>query len=350
LKTAYLTDNFSTLGGLGSVAYGDPEYFREVQNQIHTQSPTRFADIQRPSDAFESLMALNEDGFTQRMLQSLDAEYALDGEFADYIDTTYGPDWKTQISTRLYPVFKQTLDSNSTYSSRFSDYLNMVLMVLLPGFEETESLARKSADTFDNNSFSPVGVGLASQIISNNPQTKISVPPPDAIIPLESSVDLGLDYRGVSFVTGYSTLEDYWSNIPYPGVTDANLVPATLKDSILDGYIGYSSTTPLESVYNPIGAESVNNFNLASGGALNFQDPFGGGSILAELPSSTRNDANVYSISLIGDTLNGYKTFDPSTMSNGDLTDRSLIPNFEEQNADPGGGLPGPSRAFAPPF
>jgi hypothetical protein len=349
LKTAYLTDSFSTLGGLGSVAYGDPEYFREVQNQVYAQSPTRFADIQRPSDVFESL-ALSGDKFTRLVGEILEAEYAQDKEFTDYVDVAYGPGWRDSILVRFYNLFQQSLDSTSTYEVSLSDYVGRVVRTLLPSYQNAEQLTRDVITSLATDPFSPAGANLASKIISNNPQTKLSTPPSNAKIPLESSVDLGLDYRGVSFATGYSTLEDYWSDVPYPGVTSVNLIPATFRESILNGYVGYASETPLEVVYNPIGADSIRSFNLSSPEALNFSDPFGGGSVLAQLPVSLQGDADIYSISLIGETLNGYTTFDPGTMSNGDAIDLSLIPDFEGQNADPDGGLPGLSRTFASPF
>ena len=52
----------------------------------------------------------------------------------------------------------------------------------------------------------------------------------------------------------------------------------------------------------------------------------------------------------MGEKLNGYTTFDPQTMSNGDLIDLSLVPTYEEDNKDPQGGLPSASRNFTPAF
>lgn len=349
MKTTYITDNFSTLGGLGAVAYGDPEYFREVQNQVYAQSPSRFIDIQRPSDVFESLI-LNEESFKKVFLNTLEGEYSKDGTFTDYVDIELGPEWKQIILEQIYPAFQSAIDTNSSYGATLSDYFGLVIKKLLPQFSDQEALISIVTRDLRNNVFSSTGVDLGAQIISNNPQTKISTPPINSKIALETSVDLGLDYRGVPFNTGYSTIEDYWSDIPYPGVTSNNLIPATLRESLLNGYIGYSSQVPLENIYNPEGTNSISSFDLTSSDALNFSNPFGSGSILNQLPEELQGDKDVYSISLIGETINGYTTFDPKTMSNGDSIDASLIPDFEGQNADSDGGLPGLSRSFAFPF
>ena len=350
MKTAYLTDSFSTLGGLGSVAYGDPEYFREVQNQVYEQSPTRFADIHRPSDIFGALLALEEGKFIQLIKKTLKEEYASEGDFTDYIDVKYGAEWEDKIPGLLYKELMRAMDSGSEYGADFSDYFEKAIRPLLSGFTDSRELALKLVSELDSNPLSPMQTSLASRIVSNNPQTKLSTPPPDTKIALKNSIDLGLDYRGVSFATGYSTLEDYWGGVPYPGVTATNLIPSTLRESILDGYVGYASQIPLELAYNPIGADSIGNFNLKSPQALNFSDPLRGGSVLAQLPIEQQGDADIYAISLIGELRNGYTTFDPGTMSNGDAIDSSLIPNFEEQNADPDGGLPGLARSFGSPF
>lgn len=350
MKTPYLTDRFSTLGGLGSVAYGDPEYFREVQNQIYAQSPTRFIDAQRPSDVFESLV-LDREKFRQSFINVLEVEYLQNGSFTDYIDINYGPGWKNSVSRDAFPVLQRELDSSTFYGNTSSTYMGQVVNSLFPGFEESEKLIQNAVSEINKNSVSSTGADLGFFSVSNNPQTKISTPPPESIIALENSVDLGLDYRGVSFTTGYSTLEDYWSNIPYPGITGNNLIPATMKESVLNGYVGYSSQIPLEALYNPIGADSIGNSNINPGDSFNFSgSATGGGSILAQFSQEFERDPSIYQISLIGETLNGYTTFDPQTMSNGDLFDASLVPNFEAQNADPDGGRAGLSRTFSPIF
>jgi hypothetical protein len=305
-------------------------------------------DVQRPSDLFESLV-VNREKFKNSTIEVLEKEYEKDGVFTDYADVNYGPGWKETISEQVFLLLAIELDSNTIYGSTPSSYIGQVVNSLFSDFEEKDFLTQEIVSTIDKNNSSSSGMELGFSIISNNPQTKVSTPPPEARIPLENSIDAGLDYRGVPFSTGYSTLEDYWSNIPYPGVTGNNLIPSTLRESVLNGYIGYSSYSPLESIYNPIGADSINNYDLNSTEPINFTGSSSGNSILSEFAKEFERSAAIYQVSLIGDT-NGYTTFDPKTMSNGDLIDVSLIPDFAEQNADPDKGRVGLSRTFSPLF
>lgn len=349
MKTVYVTDDFSSLGGLGAVAYGDPEYFREVQNQVWAASPTRFTDIHRPSDILESLIG-TESELVDGVLEVLEAEYEKDGEFTDYVDITQGQNWKEKVAKDFFPALGQIVDSESSYIASTSGYLNKTLTSILPGFVSSENFASKIVDWLEESRISPISTNLAGAIIANNPQTKISSPPTNAKIALSNNVDLGLDYRGVEFAKGYSTLQEYWGDIPYPGMESPSILPGSLRQSVLQGYMGYASTTPLEKLYNPIAADSVGSLNLSSPEAINYSNPFTAGSILGEIPDFKRQDGDIYSISLIGETINGYTSFDPATMSNGDAIDRSLIPDYEGQNADPDGGKAGLSRTFTPPF
>jgi hypothetical protein len=189
-------------------------------------------------------------------------------------------------------------------------------------------------------------VPLLARIVSNNPQTKLSVPPLDSRIDLESTADLGSDYRGVEFAVGYLTPQDYWNDVAYPGLTSA-VVPTALRDSIIQGYVGYSTSTPLESLFNPVGAQSVVDTGLPVESTSPTNSP---ASYLSQFPEQLQADRDVYSISLMGEALNGYTSFDPATMSNGDLIDQSQVPQFEEQNADPMGGLTASARTFTTAF
>ena len=261
MKTVYFTDDFSTLGGLGAVAYGDPEYFREVQNQVWAASPTRFVDIQRPSDILESLIG-TESELLDGVLEVLDAEYEKDGEFTDYIDITQGQNWKEKVSKDFFPTLGKIVDSESSYVTSTSDYFNKALTSIFPGFVSSENFTSNIVDWLEESRISPINTNLAGAIIANNPQTKISSPPVNAKIALNNNVDLGLDYRGVEFTKGYSTLQEYWGNIPYPGMESPSILPSSLRQSVLQGYVGYASTTPLEKLYNPIAADSIGSSNL----------------------------------------------------------------------------------------
>ena len=371
MKTGFVTDSFSSLGGLAAVAYGDVDYFREVQNQIYESSVSRFTDALRPSSAFESFLP-NEDYFLDLVVDALQSEYDLGGDFADYADVTFGPFWQTKIRGTFARSLYAALDSASDYGLTLSDYVASALSTSVfsralassqSGFKTIYSADGgevPSAEELKNEivvvivealrSDTLIGrdIDFVTRLVANNPQTKVSSPPPDAIVKLSTSVDLGLDYRGVEFVSAYLPPKDYYSNVAYPGFVGSTSLPVNFRDSILQGYVGYPSGLPLELVFNPVGAESVRNMDLTSPSSLLAPtDPFSAGSVLGDLPSLSQSDRNVYDISLIGPRMNGFLSFDPSTMSNGDYINSSLIPQFENNNADKDAGLNPASRNFS---
>ncbi len=344
LRTGYITDDFSTLGGLASVAYGDPEYFREVQNQIYFQSPTRFLDVQRPSDIFESFFGSRE-AFTEALLEGLESQYQSDGQFRDYVDVRFGADWREKISPDLQNRFFGNLDSLEGYGLSLSDYVEFVVEELLPGAPASGSVVDSIVDEVRSNPLVGSDSSLIAKAVSNNPQTKLSVPPSSTRIDLNNSVDLGYDYRGIDIPSGYLTPQDYWSDVAYPGMTN-QVTPTGFKDFISNGYVGYLSSTPLEGLFNPIGAQSISDAPGSTSDPASLSNP----SVFSQFPEELQADRDVFSISLMGERLNGYTTFDPSTMSNGDLLNTSQVPSFDEDNKDPEGGLNPTARNFTPAF
>jgi hypothetical protein len=338
LKTGYVTDDFSTLGGLAAVSYGDPEYFREVQNQIYSQSPTKFLNTQRPSDIFESFFGTKE-YFMGIVLDALETQYSDNIDFTNYIDINLGADWRKEVISRLRRSFFETLDSVEKYGLSLSDYVGLAVRNSLPNLTDSDAITAAVTSRVFEEPKVGTDARLIARAVSNNPQNKISVPPSGARIDLESSVDLGSDYRGVQFASGYISPRDYWNNVAFPGLTNSS-VPTDLLDSVNSGYVGYLSSTPLEALYNPIGALTV------SEGAGSVP----ASSILSQFPDNLQADRDVYAISLMGEKFNGFTTFDPATMSNGDLIDISLVPTFEEDNKDSQGGLNPAARNFTTAF
>lgn len=333
MKTSFVTDAFSTLGGLAGVAYGDPDFFREVQNQILAQSPTAFLDIQQPSDVFECFVG-GRDAVVEKTLNVLRDEYSAGTEFTDWVDINL-PNWEEVVRAQFYSALRRRMDSDSEYSGRVGDYFSAALAEVLEAEPFIAELSPKVLETFFDTPYLPVDLGLIADSINNNPRVKLSTPPPDAKISLENSIDLGLDYRGSSFATGYSTLRDYWNDIPYPGYSRPNVIPDTLRDSIEDGYVGYLSTNPLEGLFGALGAQSISSTNLGRQGSLGATVNNLNSSIISELPFFA--DANAF-ISLFGERFNGLVAYDPKTMSNGDGIDRSNISDFEGDNNDPDKG------------
>ena len=312
-----------------------------MQNQIYSQSPTKFLNSQRPSDIFESFFGTKE-YFMGIVLSALEAQYSNDADFANYIDINLGANWRGKIVSDLKRNFFEALDSAEKYRLSLSDYVGLAVRSSLPDFADSGGIIEAITSRVSEEPGVGADAYLIAQIASNNPQTKISVPPPGARIDLESSVDLGAYYRGVDFSSGYISPKDYWNNVAFPGLTDTS-VPTDLINSVSSGYVGYLSSAPLEALYNPFGALSVSEVSSGNGSIP-------ASSILNEFPENLQADRDVYAISLMGEKFNGFTTFDPATMSNGDLMDTSLVPTFEEDNKDPQGGLNPAARNFTTAF
>jgi hypothetical protein len=350
LKIGYITDDFSTLAGLASVAYGSVDSFREVQNQIINSSPTKVFDAQLPSDIFQSFL-ISEDYFNEVVMDSLLEEYSNNEEFADYIDEELGVNWVTKTKTSLLKDLYLEINSFSGYGNGLEGYLSNSLKYLFPGYTDIQDLSRGIISSIMSDPALGDDIKLISSVVANNPHTKISTPPKNTTVPLLESIDLDKDFRGVSFVTGYLTPQDYFSEVAYPGFENASSVPSTFKDSVLDGYVGYPSNISLETIFNPSGAESLRDIPTAIASVLSDSDIWNAASVLGQLsdiPGLDKGDTDIYEISLIGPKVNNLLTFDPATMSNGDYFDTSALPKI--LNVDKEDGVPMSSRNFSNTF
>ena len=344
MKVGYITDDFSTLAGLASVAYGSADSFREVQNQVINSSPTKVFDTQLPSDIFQSFL-VSEDHFINVIMDSLIEEYSDNEEFADYTDESLGVDWVAKIKTLLLKDLYSEINSQSQYGNKLENYFLNSLKNLFPGYENTQDLTDKVISAILSDPALGDDIKLISSVVANNPHTKISTPPKNTVIPLDESIDLDKDYRGVSFITGYLTPQDYFSEVAYPGFENASSVPSTFKDSVLDGYVGYPSNISLETIFNPSGAESLRDIPMAISSVLSDSDVWNAASVLGQLgdiPGMDQGEQKIYEISLIGPRVNNLLTFDPATMSNGDYFDTSALPKI--LNIDKEDGVPMSSR------
>lgn len=346
MKTGFVTDSFSTLAGLASVAYGDVDYFRDVQNQIYQNSPTRTFDGLSPSVTLESFFGLWE-VLEEIILGEMDKEYQKNLDFTDYVDIYIGPNWREIVPARLVSELKSSIDYISIYNLSFFDYLNLSLDKVLSEVDTDTSSIRDVLNSvvlngLSGNMISQNDVNVVTQIASNNPVTKISQPPPDTIVPLERDIDLSLDFRGISFDTGYLSLRDYYDNYAYPAYKDDGIIPPTFRESLTNGYIGYLPDLLLEPLINPAGAETISNYNVPYGTVAD-NTVLG---VIDKLNPLAQSDRDIYEISLMGPRINGMLDFNPSTMSNGDLFDKSQITNFEKENKDKEKGLPSIARNF----
>lgn len=310
---------------------------------------TKFMDMHRPSDALESVWTSKERllGIIEQALQN---RYESVPEFADYVDVSLGADWKQSLTDRIGSALPSIYDSESEYQISDLTYLIKTFEAVLPTLSDSssaifsgrdpESIAREVLENMKSDPLVGVDFSLLSSAINNNPQTKLHVPPTESKVALLNSVDLGGDYGGIEFAKGYITPKDYWNDIPYPGfdTPNINLIPATFKETITQGYYGYPSITPLESLYNPVGATSVYDTSAYAMDASYGGGAFSGGSILGQVPDIFKDNIAFSPISMVGEMINGYlsESKDPA------------IPSYI--NADPGNGSTPSARTTTPLF
>jgi hypothetical protein len=342
LKIGVVTDEFSTLSGTAASVYGNSDYFREVQNQIFANSSTAFLDGQRPSSTFRDLVS-NDNQIKRAFAAALEKEYEKDSEFTDYIDINYGPKWKDSIPNKVLLSFYSSMDTKSTYKTGLLGHISSALLENLPNLSQNSisNAALTISDSLTSDKIIGSNIDSYVKLADNNPQTKISVPPPNDILQLDNSIDLGVDYRGIGFPTGYLSPIQYYNNIPYPNYQNAFNTPDFFSKSIQEGYVGYPLNSNLESVFTPASTQNIQDFTPSPSQYL-------GNSIANELPTQESQDSVIYQISLIGNNLNKLVGFDPTIESNGDLIDQQLIP--QDNNADRDGGRPTLARTYAPTF
>lgn len=348
MKTNFITDSFSTLSGLASVAYGGVDFFREVQDQIIRSSRSLIFDLQRPSDILLSYMG-SDDQFLSLVIGTLEQEYENNENFSDYVDSFLGPDWVDKVSSFFLQVFKFEVDSSTDYNDSFKNQLQRSLEQFFPTYDELEELS----GSVERGVYSEESVGtdvkFVSSVVNNNPVNKIYTPPPDQLMALDNSIELDSDFRGVPYSTGYLTPQDYYSGYSYPNFTDAFSTTTTLNDSVSAGYYGYVPEVLLESSFNPVNSESLQYISDAS--YISTSENWNESSSISSLiqtPGLSPSDADVYYISLIGAKLNGFTSYNPATMSNADLIDLNLVPKVV--NEDKEFGLPMSSRSFSNVF
>ena len=335
-KTNYATDSYSNLGGLASVAYGGPDYFREVKNQIHNMSPTRGLDFNMPSSLISGLYGQGDEvkSHISTALNSLNSQ---PGDFKDWVDVNKsnigGANWYNALSAKIESELWNNLDSNSEYYKGLESYIEMSLDT--PGVSIPPSLYSLviSAISEQLRSNTQVGENIDEMIsvVNNNSLTKLDKVPPDTIITLEDSVQLGNDINGVPVSLGYLTPNDYYNNVAYPKMTsDTNNLPTSLNSSAQYGYVGYSPYS-LEALFNPAMASSLSD---EQGNTINTNLPQALQEISSSAMSMSQQDKNLYNISLLAIDLAGYNSYDPKTMSTGDFLDVASLPKYDETNTD----------------
>lgn len=326
--TTYLTDSWSTLSGLASVAYGSPDRYPEVSNQVKSGSVLSFLGSILPSDLI--LNFLREDEF----ILAMQLEYGEGEDFSRFVDSQGKSisDLGSEFFSRVISSFNEF----STYESSLVDAIEYALGSFGVNSQRVKDrLLSRIAD-----------LGLYSRMAMNLPTNKLDKLPSGTKINLDDRVKFDTDSDSVSLDTGYLTPLDYFSDVAYPGMgsTGDNL-PGTLIKSITEGYRNYATLQPLDDVFRPgiaslISLDDIRDISrysrsISGLGTINTVKDLSG---IANLSFA---DQVMYEVDIsdIVVNINGYTVYDPLTDSNGDFIDPSLVPDYESYNSDSSSGL-----------
>jgi hypothetical protein len=318
--STYFTDSWSTISGLASVAYGSPDRYPEVANQVRRKSPASFLENVLPSDVIK-------EGLSEADLATvLQAEYDKDGKFADFVDSQSLS--VQELAKKFFPLIVKGFDENSSYQWSLTSVFDYVMgeTGIDPQAVKNALLSLKS----DLETYSSMAV--------NVPSNKLDKVPPGTLISLKESVSLSEDQNGINITTGYLIPSDYYNEVAYPG-SQSNLL-----DSVIEGYKTYPTLSLLDNVFTPDLNQVVNTDDLSSLNNVS-RSIAGLGTLdtikdLTGIGSMSDADRAMYEVDLtsIVIDLNGYTIYDPLTDSNGDFIDTNLIPDYNSQNSDPGSG------------
>lgn len=332
--STYLTDSWSTISGLASVAYGSPDRYPEVANQVRSKSVTAFLSPITASDVVSDKLSPED------LALALQAEYDKGGNFSKYVDS--GSQSLSEISSNLHEGILSAYNEMGSYEMSISDALEYVL----PGAGiDYEGLAQKLLNSVSD-------LDLFSRLASSIPLAKLDKLPAGTRIELEDNISLDSDQNGTSLTSGYLTVSDYFNDIAYPGMGNtADNLPTNLIKSVSEGYRGYASLRPLDELTRPgfvalmslADIRDINNVSRSIAG-LGTLDTLRDLSGLGSMSDADRAMYEVDLDSLIVD-MNGYTVYDPLN-SNGDFAPQSVV--FD--NADPGSGLPPSTRPRTSPF
>jgi len=318
MNSVYLTDSWSSLTGLASVAYGSPDLYNEVADQIRRQSVVGFVDSTPPSEIIEQAVP------AEKLLSVLQTEYAKGKDFTDYIDS--GATSIESYTEGVLDGIKSAADQSSSYGTTFSSLLGIATQ---KSGLDVNSVIRSLESVLPD-------LPLYTKIATNIAPRKIDKPPSGTRIVLEEGAPMGKDYRGVDISAAYLTPSQYYNEIAYPGVssTFTNL-PASAVTSLEQGYAGYGSLEPLSNT----SSLSVSREDLADLSSVP-RSIFGLGAVdtLRDLTGTgllSQADQDMYCVDLSELILerNGYTTYDPLVNSNGDFINPVLPENTPISNS-----------------
>ena len=333
--STYLTDSWSTISGLASVAYGSPTRYSEVANQVGRQLATRSLGNMPPSEVLSNGLSVND------FVSALTVEYEKGEEFTRHVDN--GNRSVADVAKRLYLNMLAGFDQIATYESSITDVLEYINAPVNVQRVKDELMAKVP------------DLELFSRLAANMSYGKLDKLPAGTLIDLNENVSLDSDVNGVAFTTGYLTLDQYYNGTAYPGVgSTGNNLPGSFITSLVEGYKGYATLQPLDDLLRPglaalVSLADINDIRGVS------RSVSGLGTIdtakdLSGLGVMSKADQAMYNVDLtkIVVGINGYTVYDPATDSNGDFIDTSLIPDYVGENAD--SGLPYSSRTRTSTF
>ena len=236
-KNNFLTDKFTTTGGVASVAYGSSSLFYSVCDQIKNNSVSKTLDQQLPSHLVLDFVG-TKDILVSIFSVGIQEEYAKEEELSDFIDIF--SNGVAEFSDIACDIFLKNLNKVSDYSYEFSDIIAEALF-------ETKSRYSDSSDIeidydrvvgqiiaeFDSQGYVLKDLKNIVLIALSNPRTKITHAPPDQIVRLSEQNSIGKDYRGVDRDLGTSSIANYYNNVGY------NPSGGSIDSSVVLGYVGY---------------------------------------------------------------------------------------------------------------
>ena len=243
----YLTDKFTSVGGLAAVAYGSSTLFNTVADQIKSGSRTRSLDYQLPSNLLLDYLGSERvliDIFNSALLK----EYNKNSNFTDFIDIHSSLD---EFSNKLSKFFLRTINEKSTYSETSTS-------ILSEAFEKTQRYFSGEDIEIDSQEitfnlieefylFNYLGSDI-EKVISlalNNPITKVASATPDTIVSLSRTSYQSKNVRGVERNVGTISPQKYYAGEAF------NLEGDSIRNSVLQGRVGYPLVSLLgESLLN----------------------------------------------------------------------------------------------------
>jgi len=254
-RNNFLTDKFTTLGGLAAVAYGSSLSLGTVGDQMKRGSITKSLDSQLPSNVLLDFFG-TETVLLEVFKSVFQTEYNRLGSFTDFIDIHSSIDHFSYLCTK---EFFKNLNRDSTYSTTPSQVINKSIQgsFLREGKKEdieidTESLV--DSVLLEVIKLDSIGqdVDKVIALTSNNPITKITSAIPDTTVSLSMSSEIEKDYRGTERKYASVSPRDYFSGMGYAKEGDS------IRKSVVQGYVGYPLVSLLgESLLNPAGYDNL---------------------------------------------------------------------------------------------